>query len=539
MQKERLNRKYLPFVIGTLIWGITVLWINFHGAQWFNFDMFADATVAKRMAEQHTFFPKDWLFGNQYYIIATPAVAALFYSIFHNSVLSMACASSLMFLLILLCFRWSFRPVLSKPALWIGMFCLAGTTILGDSISSSTYGFQILYTMASYYACYLLVLLLHLGIWIRMEKEMPVSPLLFLLTLAACFALGIQSQREMLTLCIPFLLMTIFLWLRDRTGLGEKKSLVFALSSLGVNVVGLLCNGYIRQHQGSRYLSNVSGIDDAAHGTLGTRISESAKAFLDLVGLRYVHYGWKWKLLAVLGFLLLVLTLTALLLCLKRKDRTGSRTLLFCWLSLFGVFAAGVLVVQVRAIYYFVWYLLVPLSASYLFEHLAGKKRAFLCALVLLCGAMNYFYNVYPDAAKYQAQKQFYSEIVSWLEENEISTIYGDYQTPTIAACSEDRIEFCSVFPNTAASGDDQSSLLVPYGSPVATERYRDIHPEQSVLILSDSPYDEMSGYRYLENYMEEAYQSRFHACFTREACFESPQVTYYIYSFSDPEIIA
>ena len=50
MQTERLNRKYLPFVIGTLIWGITVLWVNFHGAQWYNFDMFADASVAKRMA---------------------------------------------------------------------------------------------------------------------------------------------------------------------------------------------------------------------------------------------------------------------------------------------------------------------------------------------------------------------------------------------------------------------------------------------------------------------------------------------------------
>ena len=60
MQKDQLNRKkYLPFVIGTLIWGVTVLWINFHGAQWFNYDMFADASVAKRMAEQHSFFPKD------------------------------------------------------------------------------------------------------------------------------------------------------------------------------------------------------------------------------------------------------------------------------------------------------------------------------------------------------------------------------------------------------------------------------------------------------------------------------------------------
>ncbi len=539
MQKEHLNRTYLPFVIGTLIWGITVLWINFHGAQWFNFDMFADAGVAKRMAEQHTFFPKDWLFGNQYYIIATPAIAALFHSVLHNSVLSMACASSLMFLLILLCYLWSFRPILSKPSLWIGLFCMAGATILGDSISSSTYGFQILYTMASYYACYLLVILLHLGIWSRMGKKLPVSPLLIVAALAASFALGIQSQREMLALCIPFLLITLLLWLRDRTSPGEKKALVFGLASFGADLAGLICNGYIRQHQGSRYLSNVSGIDDAVSDALGTRAAESGKAFLDLVGLRYLHYGWKWKPLAVLGVLLLILGLTTLALCLKKKDRMGSRALLFCWLSLFGVFAAGILVVQVRAIYYFVWYLLVPLSVSALAEHLTGKKKTLLCAAVLLCGALNYFFNVYPDAAKYQTQKQFYSEIVSWLEEHEIGTVYGDYQTPTIAACSGDKIEFCSVFPNAAANSDEQSRLLIPYGSPVATERYRDIHPGQSVLILSDSPYDEMSGHRYLENFMGETYQSRFETCFSQEACFASAQVTYYIYSFSDPEIIA
>lgn len=539
MQTERLNRKFLPFVIGTLIWGITVLWINFHGAQWYNFDMFADASVAKRMAEQHTLFPKDWLFGNQYYIIATPAVSALFNGIFHNSVFSMACASSLMFLLNLLCFTWSFRPILSKPALMAGLFCMAGATILGDSISSSTYGFQILHTMASYYACYLLVILLHLGIWVRFGKTMPVSPLLIVLSLAASFALGVQSQREMLALCIPLLLITLILWLRNRMDTEEKKGLVFAAASLGANLIGLLCNGYIRQHQGSQYLSNVSSVDDAMTGALGTRIVESGKAFLDLVGLRYLRYGWKWKLLAVLGVFLLILALSALLVCLKKKDRMGSRLILFCWISLFGVFMAGVLVVQVRAIYYFVWYLLLPLSTAFLVEHLTGRKKSLLCAAVLLCGAMNYIFNVYPDAAKYQVQKMFYSEIVSWLEENGIRTIYGDYQTPTIAACSEDRIEFCSVFPNTAANSDEQSRLLIPYGSPVATERYREVIPEQSVLILSDSPYDELSGYRYLQNYMGEAYQSRFESCFSQKACFESPQVTYYIYSFTEPEIIA
>ena len=82
MQRQCLNRKYLPFVIGTLIWGITVLWVNFHGAQWYNFDMFADASVAKRMAEQNIIFSKDWLLGTQYFIIATPVWAALIISIY-------------------------------------------------------------------------------------------------------------------------------------------------------------------------------------------------------------------------------------------------------------------------------------------------------------------------------------------------------------------------------------------------------------------------------------------------------------------------
>lgn len=539
MQTERLSRKYLPFVIGTLIWGITVLWVNFHGAQWYNFDMFADASVAKRMAEQHTLFPKNWLFGNQYYVIATPAIAALFCGIFRNSVFSMACASSLMFLLILLTYYWSFRPILSKPALWTGVFCMAGATILGDSISSSTYGFQILYTMASYYACYLLVILLHLGIWGRFGKAMRVSPVLIGLALAASLALGIQSQREMLALCIPFLLITLVLWLKAKNDSGEKKGFLFAAASLGSNLIGLCGNGYIRQHAGSQYLSNVSSAEAAGSDAFTTRFAESGRAFLDLVGLRYLHYGWKWKLLAVLGCFLLIVALAALVICMKKRDRMGSRMLFFCWISLLGVFAAGILAVRVRAIYYFVWYLLIPLSISFLLEHCSAKKKPLLCAAVLLCGAMNYFFNVYPDAAKYRFQKQFYAEIVSWLEETEIRTVYGDYQTPTIAACSGDRLEFCSVFPNTAADEDEQSRLLAPYGSPVAMERYRDIDPNHSVLILSDSPYDEMSGYRYLQNYMGETYQSRFETVFTQEACFESPQVTYYVYSFSESEIIA
>ncbi len=572
MRTDRPKKEYLPFAFGALLWGITLLWVNFHGAQWYNFDMYADASFARLAAEQNTLFPQDWIFGNQYYVIATPAVASLFFRVCHESVFAMACAASLMFCLILACYVWCCRPLFSRRALWAGLFCMAGGSILGDSISSSTCGFQILYTMAAYYACYLLVILLHLGIWIRLRKKQKVSPIFPVLALTGSAALGVQSPRETLSLCIPLLLVTLVLWLRSRTDAGEKRSLIFATASLAVNLAGLYLNGFIREHGGTRVLSNVSA---AGSGTVPQSAAEqirgSLNAFLDLVGLRYLSYGWKWKPLAVLGLLLLVTALAALVVSLKKKnffdrqapdppmpdagsprqagagrqkaDTPASEVgplLLFCWISLLGVFAAGVLFVQVRAIYYFVWYLLVPLSVSALCDFLPVKGRAFLCAGVILCGAVNYFYNVYPDLSKYRGQKQFYAEIVSRLEEQGVKTVYGDYQAPTIAACAAGRIAYGSVFPNAAAEAadaDGKSGLLIPYGSPVSTEAYRSVDPESAVLILSDSPYDEMSGYRYLTGYLSEAYRERFEEFFHQEECFESPHISYYVYSFSDPEL--
>ena len=539
MRETRLKKEYLPFALGTLIWVITVLWINFHGAQWYNFDMYADADVARRMAEQNTLFPRDWIFGNQYYVIATPVVASLFYHACHNSVLAMSFASSLMFCLILLCCVWSFRPIFSAQALWVGLFCMAGGTLLGDSISSSTYGFQILYTMASYYACYLLVIVLHIGIWVRLRKNRRLSPVFPVLALMGSFALGVQSPRETLSLCIPLLLVTLILWLRYRKDPGEKKSLVFAAASLTGNLLGLYLHRVAGEHWGIQTATNVNTLGSGVtSGSILERISESGRAFLDLVGLRYLHYGWKWKPLAVLGIFLLFLAVTALVGSLKKRETADARMpVIFCWISILGVFAAGVLVIQVRAIYYFVWYLLVPLSVSVLCDLLPNKRKILFCTAVLLCGAVNYFYNVYPDISKYREQKQFYTEVVSRLEELGVKTVYGDYQAPTIAACSDARIGFSSVFPNAGAEPGNEGGLLIPYGSPVSTEAYHRVDPESSGLVLSDSPYDELSGYRYLNNYLSAEYRESFEGFFKLEDCFESPQLTYYFYSFTSPAL--
>ena len=246
MALEKKKYRGLLFLIGAVFYFASVSWINFHSAQWYNFDMYADASVARLMAEQHSLFPEGWIFGNQYYVIATPVIAALFYLICRNTVLAMSLATSLMYVLILVSFYWCAKELFSIKARRIGLFCMAGATILGDSVSSCTYGFQILYSMASYYACYVVVILLHLGIWARIDKGRRVPVPVMVLALITSFALGIQSPRELLSLCIPLFLVTLAALLKKKDRL-RIRSFQFAAGSSILNLLGLLANGGVKR----------------------------------------------------------------------------------------------------------------------------------------------------------------------------------------------------------------------------------------------------------------------------------------------------
>ena len=56
--------------------------LNFGGfARYCNADVYADSQVAVRMWEQKSLFPEGWLFGNQFYVLATPVLSALLYGL--------------------------------------------------------------------------------------------------------------------------------------------------------------------------------------------------------------------------------------------------------------------------------------------------------------------------------------------------------------------------------------------------------------------------------------------------------------------------
>ena len=523
------------FLAGTLLFFVSIVLVNCFGAQWFNFDMYADARVAGLMAEQKSFFPDNWIFGNQYYLAATPNLAALLCLLTGDCVLATGIASSLMFLGILLAYRWCCRPIFSGGAAWVGLFCLGGACILGNSASSCNDGLLILATMASFYACYVLAILLHLGICIRLLQGTRVSPPVLILACLFGFALGMQSLRETLVLFLPLVILTGAAALRKRTPDG-KRCFLFSVCGLLSNAAGTALSSVLTRSLHIRQESNLTGISlSSLLAELGGNAAESLRAFLQLIGLGYLHEGWKWKPLALLGLFFLALVLAALLL--SRKTPFARRfPLLFCGLSLLLVFLAGVSVLHVRGIYFFVWYLLVPFSASFLADRLSGSRRRLLLICLLLCGAASYVYNFYPDLRSFAPQRAFYREINDWMWERGVEEIYGDYQAPTIAATSGGERRFTSVFPNLY---EEDGALLVPYVIPCAKDGYLSVDPDRAVLVLSDAAFDEASGYRSLGREASDAYRSRFDEAFTLEKVFASPHLTYYVYSFRTTQLFA
>ena len=127
-----------------LIYLAGIIWVNSNGELWYNLDMYYDAAIARCMVEQKNIFPQDWVFGNQTYVIATPVLAAFFYYIFHDTVLALSLASSMMTLLVLWAFCWCIRPFVRGSSLLAGALCLMGGTLFSRNAATDIQGLQLL-----------------------------------------------------------------------------------------------------------------------------------------------------------------------------------------------------------------------------------------------------------------------------------------------------------------------------------------------------------------------------------------------------------
>lgn len=333
-------------------------YINFAGyPSFYNFDMYSDILYAIEAWEHRSVFPEGWVFGNQVYVAATPVLAALFYGITAEPLFSMGLASSVMALLVIFSFYWMIKPCFSQlsPRLFACSVLILFPLLFGDAVYAFN-GWQLLYTMCSYYACYAITVFWAFGMYIRYQNRDQVENR-FSLILLCCFSffMGMQSLRQTAIMTLPMMVMECIRLLHSYL---RKKKLIHASSVITIlvavsNFAGVVCSKILPIHT-----SPIFGEFELTGFTAGNLID----AFLTLVQL----FGSKKQFLFVV---LLCACGIGIMVHRDRKSKYESNALLFS-LMLLSIGAIGMIDVvstmDVRFIYYFMAYPMAAYLISFL-----------------------------------------------------------------------------------------------------------------------------------------------------------------------------
>lgn len=342
-------------------------------------DIYADMELAREIWRQKCLFPANWVYGNQYYTVATPVAAALFYGLSGSMNLAMALATTLMSALIVWSFCWMLRPFVPDRTLRLSALLLFIAGPMAADLLREPQG-QLFFTLASYYACYLITLCLVFGDYARAAvlPEKGFRPLPFLLGMILSFLTGMQSLRQTLIMVLPILALAGLRLLRRRAC---AATLVRAGGYAAANLLGLGLMKLLRIPSRTIY-----GSVQLGGGDLSERLLADWHAVRGVTGLDSALFDTP-KAFFLLCFVLsaLLVPAGALLLWRKRKEHAGLALLwVLCAVSILGVLLAGLAVeIQMREIYLFVWYLLLALSLPPVLAALKGRAQT--AAVLLLC----------------------------------------------------------------------------------------------------------------------------------------------------------
>ena len=404
-------------------------------------DMYADTLVARLMWEEKTLFPFAYVFGNQLYVIATPVVSALFYGLTGSQNLSMALATTVMSLLVVLSFLWMLKPLVKKrQSLWAALLMLV-SCVFGEKLVNQEQG-QLLFIMCSYYACYIITLFVTLGDYLRSRREPSHRWGTLGLVLLLCFATGMQSLRQTCIMVLPILafqaLVLIagrlrrgsFPWRENRAATGR------ALAYAAANLAGIMAVKLFDVHQYT--------IFDTASPDLGQRLGDIYRACRDISGFCWAGPEHPF-------FILMFVFQAALLIyaaCLEiRNLRRGGEVSELWWLLLISVgavIAAALFTsLSIRSVYLFSYFPLLAVSAALALERLEGAKNTGLVLALCLLALGNLRASYIPSVTEaLKGEDEPFREIADWAVERGYELVYGSHSNvaPMVAAWSDGKL---------------------------------------------------------------------------------------------------
>lgn len=439
MRKASSLRQTLPLLLCLAAFFALFAFVNFCWMPRFiDGDIYSDMLLAREIWRHKALFPDSWIYGNQYYTVATPVLAALFYGLTGSINLSLALATTLMSVLVLWSIWWMLRPFESRPVLLLSCLLLFVACPMSNDLLREPNG-QLFFTLASYYACYLITLCLSFGDYARacLQPERGFRPFLFALTLALSFLTGMQSLRQTLIMVLPILAVELLRLLFRRS---SRRSLLRAGGYAAANLLGCGLMKLLRIPSRTIYDQVELG-----SGGLAQRLLEDWHALRSIVGLDPALFDFPQAFFFPF-FLLTVLLVpaAALLLWRRRRERSGLALLwLLCAVSLLGTLLAGAVVeIRMRGIYLFLWYLLDALSLIPVLDALGEKGRSWAVGLLCLLSMGNLCFSYGSSLAL--ARERDPGPALAFCRDAEAagySYVYGDWETiPALLVYSDGKI---------------------------------------------------------------------------------------------------
>lgn len=495
---ERIKReKIFSVVLTVLLLGFVgmVFYINFSiNPEYYDGDIYNDINYAKEAWKAKSLFPKDWIFGNQTYVVATPVLAALFYGITGNGFTAMAIASSIMTVFVILTYDWMTRTLFSYNERTAGFLFMIGFLLLKAHVATSQQGIQAFFTMASYYACYLINAFIVYGCYVRIRQGKFTGKHIIpaIIGAALSFGTGMQSLRQTAVMALPLVaceVLLIIIYSAKDKRFAISYSTLFSAIVFIANIAGLVAMRFIEINQNSIYGTTafVSSFKDFFRKLFLNMESVALTFGLDALELRV-------RLVASIPFLLIILI--GFILCvkdyIKNKCNEQGRFVLVMLLTLgcVSVFAAGVLTDVVnRALYYFMIYPLLAVCVSYIIVKFE-KKRDVLFAVVAVFTAGMIIFRTAGAVEEIKAGKDKSStahQIANYMLDNGYDTIYSVFGlsgvmdgAENVVVASGDKIHIVQ-FKNV-----DSSKPMKPVEYLCVKDGYKQWDNSKSLYLLRD-----------------------------------------------------
>lgn len=400
-------------------------------------DMYSDILYSVKAWEDKSLFPEGWVFGNQFYIIATPALASLVYGIVGNPALAMAIATILMTLGIFLTYSWMIRPVFKKTEEHLlGLVCLVALiAYCGDAIYKLN-GWQLFFTLCSYYACYLITAFLSFGCFLRRnEKPTACRIIIFGVALLMSFATGMQSLRQTAVMLVPMVAVECIeqavYFYRNRKI--QWQAVIVTGSFLAANFLGIVEIKLLNVPHNEI----ISTTELLSKNEIPQAVNDSVSHLMKLLT-KQEHYG-------ILLLMAVIITVLSAFQIKYRKTPPsagwGTLISLFAF-SIAGVFAIDMFTkLSVRNIYYFMLYVLISLLVVYAYHHWRlGKVVTVLLVAMLMVSSLNNAVLPATQEARDRYSNLSY-EISDLLIEKGYTTIYSGWnQCEDVAIASNGAI---------------------------------------------------------------------------------------------------